>query len=191
MVVKVTELPAEPPAIARYFTQMTDPRKGTLRYHKFTDILVIGICAVICGADDYEAIAEFGDAKAEWLASFLELPNGIPSHDTFWRVFEALNPEQFQHCFMQWMSALRQNISREVIALDGKALRHSYAKEEAKAAIHMVSAWATTNRLVLGQRKVDEKSNEITAIPQLLRALDIQNCIVTIDAMGCQTALDN
>jgi predicted transposase YbfD/YdcC len=191
MVVKVTELPAEPPAIARYFAQMTDPRKGTLRYHKFTDILVIGICAVICGADDYEAIAEFGDAKAEWLESFLELPNGIPSHDTFWRVFEALNPEQFQHCFIQWMSALRQNISREVIALDGKALRHSYAKEEAKAAIHMVSAWATTNRLVLGQRKVDEKSNEITAIPQLLRALDIQNCIVTIDAMGCQTAIAN
>ena len=141
MVVKVTELPAEPPAIARYFTQMTDPRKGTLRYHKFTDILVIGICAVICGAEDYEAIADFCDAKAEWLARFLESPNGIPSHDAFGRVFEVLIPEEFQHCWLKWMSALRQNISREVIALDGKALRFSYAKEEANAAIHMVSAW--------------------------------------------------
>jgi len=189
MVVKVAETPPELPPIAKYFAQMTDPRKGTLRYHKFVDILVIGISAVICGADDYEAMAEFGRAKAEWFQSFLELPNGIPAHDTFWRVFEALNPEQFQHYFMQWMSALRRTISREVIALDGKTLRRSYANEEDKAAIHMVSAWATTNQLVLGQQKVDEKSNEITAIPMLLKALDIQNCIVTIDAMGCQTAI--
>jgi predicted transposase YbfD/YdcC len=189
MVVKVSELPAEPPAIARYFAKMTDPRKGTLRYHKFTDVLVIGMCAVVCGADDYEGIAAFGRAKAEWFQSFLELPNGIPAHDTFWRVFEALNPEQFQHCFIQWMTAMRRSFSRELVALDGKALRHSYAKEEDKAAIHMVSAWATKNRLVLGQQKVDEKSNEITAIPMLLQALDLRDCIVTIDAMGCQTAI--
>lgn len=191
MVVKVADIWSEPPTIAKHFAQMTDPRKKTLRYHKFMDILVIGISAVICGADDYEAMAEFGRAKVEWFQGFLELPNGIPAHDTFWRVFGALNPEQFQHCFMQWMSALRRTISREVIALDGKALRHSYAKEEGKAAIYMVSAWATKNRLVLGQQKVDEKSNEITAIPKLLQALDIQNCIVTIDAMGCQTAIAN
>lgn len=191
MVVKVTELPPEPPRITQHFAKMTDPRKGTLRYHKFMDILVIGICAVTCGADDYEAIADFGRAKGEWFQSFLELPNGIPAHDTFWRVFEALNPEQFQHCFLQWMSAVRKLISREVIAVDGKTLRRSYAKEEDKAAIHMVSAWATKNRLVLGQQKVNAKSNEITAIPELLRALDIENCIVTIDAMGCQTAIAN
>jgi predicted transposase YbfD/YdcC len=189
MVAKTAELPAEPPTIARHFAKMTDPRKGNLRYHKFMDILVIGICAVTCGADDYEAIAEFGQAKAEWFQTFLELPNGIPAHDTFWRVFEALNAEQFQHCFVQWMSAVRQKIAREVIALDGKTLRRSHAKKEDKAAIHMVSAWATTNRLVLGQQKVDAKSNEITALPELLRALDFQDCIVTIDAMGCQTAI--
>lgn len=189
MVVKVAELPQEPPTIAKHFAQLRDPRKGRLRYHKFMDILVIGICAVTCGADDYEAIADFGRAKAEWFETFLELPNGIPAHDTFWRVFAALNPEQFQHYFLQWMSMVRKAISREVIALDGKMLRRSYAKEEDKAAIHMVSAWATTNRLVLGQQKVDEKSNEITAIPELLRALDLQGCIVTIDAMGCQTAI--
>jgi predicted transposase YbfD/YdcC len=191
MVVKVAMLPPEPPTIAKHFAKMTDPRKGTLRYHKLIDILVIGICAVTCGADDYEAIADFGRAKAEWFESFLELPNGIPAHDTFWRVFEALNPEQFQHCFLKWMSAVRQLISREVIAVDGKTLRRSYAKEADKAAIHMVSAWATTNRLVLGQQKVDAKSNEITAIPELLRSLDLQDCIVTIDAMGCQTAIAN
>ena len=189
MVVKVAEVVQEPPGIAKHFEKLKDPRKGTLRYHKFLDILTIAICAVICGADDYEAIAEFGQAKAEWLATFLELPNGIPAHDTFWRVFEALNPEQFQHCFMNWMAGVRKTISREVISLDGKRLRRSYAKEDDKAAIHMVSAWATTNRLVLGQQKVDEKSNEITAIPELLRALDLHGCIVTIDAMGCQTAI--
>lgn len=175
--------------IIEHFAQLPDPRKGTLRYHKLIDILVIAICAVICGADDYEAIAAFGQAKVKWFETFLELPNGIPSHDTVWRVFEALDPEQFQQCFLSWMAAVRANMGQEVIALDGKRLRHSYANEKDKAAIHMVSAWATTNRLVLGQQKVDEKSNEITAIPELLRALDIQGCIVTIDAMGCQTEI--
>jgi len=185
MVVKASESPT----IAKHFGELSDPRKGTLRYHNFIDILVIGICAVTCGADDYEAIADFGLAKAEWFETFLELPNGIPAQDTFWRVFEALEPEEFQNCFMSWMAGIRKAFSKEVIAIDGKTLRRSYAKENDKSVIHMVSAWATANRMVLGQRKVDEKSNEITAIPELLKALELQGCIVTIDAMGCQTAI--
>jgi predicted transposase YbfD/YdcC len=187
MVVTVKETAEEVETITKHFGQLKDPRKGNLRYHRFMDIVVIAICAVICGADDYEGIAEFGRAKAKWFETFLELPNGIPAHDTFWRVFEALNPEQFQHCFLGWMAGVRKTIAKEVVAVDGKRLRRSYANEEGKAAIHMVSAWATANRLVLAQQKVDEKSNEITAIPELLRALDLQGCIVTIDAMGCQT----
>jgi predicted transposase YbfD/YdcC len=129
---------------------------------------------------------EFGKAKEGWFGTFLELPNGIPSHDTFWRVFSALDPEQFQNCFLNWMNAVSSTTGGEIIALDGKQLRRSHDKEDGKAAIHMVSAWATTNRLVLGQVKVDEKSNEITAIPQLLRRLDINGCLITVDAMGCQ-----
>lgn len=185
MVVKASESPT----ITKHFGELSDPRKGTLRYHNFIDILVIGICAVTCGADDYEAIADFGLAKAEWFETFLELPSGIPAHDTFWRVFEALDPEEFQRCFMSWMAEIRKVFAKEVIAIDGKTLRRSYAKENDKSAIHMVSAWATANRMVLGQQKVDEKSNEITAIPELLKVLDLQGCIVTIDAMGCQTAI--
>jgi predicted transposase YbfD/YdcC len=129
---------------------------------------------------------EFGKAKEPWFRTFLELPNGIPSHDTFWRVFSALDSEQFQHCFLVWMSTISKTSSGEIIALDGKQLRRSHDKSDGKAAIHMVSAWATSNRLVLGQVKVDEKSNEITAIPELLRRLDINGCLITIDAMGCQ-----
>jgi predicted transposase YbfD/YdcC len=153
------------------------------------DILVITICAVICGADDYVAIADYGEAKQEWFKQFLELPTGIPSHDTFWRVFQLLDPEQFQVCFLEWISAAARVSDGQVIAIDGKRLRRSYAKEDGKAAIHMVSAWATANGMVLGQQKVDEKSNEITAIPLLLRCLDISGCLVTIDAMGCQTEI--
>jgi len=189
MGMKVAGTPQETPTIVKHFAELRDPRKGALRYHNFMDIIVIGICAVICGADDYEAMAEFGQAKVAWLSTFLELPNGIPAHDTFWRVFGALDPEQFQHCFLNWMAGVRTTIAQEVIALDGKKLRRSYAREDNKAAIHMVSAWASANRLVLGQLKVDEKSNEITAIPELLQALDIRGCIVTLDAMGCQTTI--
>jgi predicted transposase YbfD/YdcC len=157
--------------------------------HLFFDILVITICAVICGADDWVAVERFGQAKAEWFATFLELPNGIPSHDTFWRVFRLLDSEQFQKCFLAWMEAVSQRTAGEVVAVDGKKLRHSFAKEDNKAAIHMVSAWATANGLVLGQRKVDDKSNEITAIPALLRTLALSGCIVTTDAMGCQVEI--
>ncbi len=169
-----------------YFAGITDPRVNRTQRHKLIDILTIGICTVICGGEDYAAMEDFGKAKEKWLRTFLELPSGIPSHDTFWRVFGALDPEQFQHCFLEWMQAVSTMSKGEIIAVDGKKLRRSHDKSEGKAAIHMVSAWATTNRLVLGQVKVDEKSNEITAIPELLRRLDINGCLVTIDAMGCQ-----
>jgi len=145
------------------------------------------VCAVIAGADNWEDVEEFGKARFEWFQTFLDIPNGIPSHDTFTRVFARLDPEQFQGCFIRWMSAVTAVIGGQVIAIDGKVLRRSHDKGIGKAAIDMVSAWASANRLVLGQVKVDEKSNEITAIPQLLGALEVAGCIVTIDAMGCQT----
>ena len=172
-----------------HFADLADPRERQNQEHKFIDILVITICAALCGADDWVAVAEFGQAKQSWFETFLELPNGIPSHDTFWRVFRHLDPEQFQRCFMSWMASVQTLTRGEVIAVDGKQLRRSHDATAGKAAIHMVSAWATTNRLVLGQRKVDDKSNEITAIPELLDALDLRGCIVTIDAMGCQTKI--
>ena len=173
-------------ALGQHFAGLDDPRVDRRRRHNFIDILVIGICTVICGGDDYASMEAFGKAKEAWLRTFLELPNGIPSHDTFWRVFSALDPQQFQDCFLQWMTAISDISSGEIIALDGKQLRRSHDKSNGKAAIHMVSAWATSNGLVLGQVKVDEKSNEIKAIPELLRRLDLQGCLVTIDAMGCQ-----
>lgn len=178
-----------PPTIATHFSEVEDPRTGPNTCHKFIDIMIISICAVICGADDYVAIADYGKAKESWFRQFLELPSGIPSHDTFWRVFGAIKPEQFQKAFLAWMSDVRKATSGEVIAIDGKRLRRSYDKDSDKAAIHMVSAWATTNRLVLGQKKVNDKSNEITAIPELLDCLDLNGCLVTIDAMGCQTQI--
>ncbi len=187
MVVKTTL----PPTMVAHFADVADPRTGPNASHKFIDIMVIAICAVISGADDYVAISDYGKAKETWFRQCLELPSGIPSHDTFWRVFGAIDPEQFKKCFLTWMSAVRKATFGEVIAIDGKRLRRSYAKEDDKAAIHMVSAWATTNRLVLAQQKVDEKSNEITAIPKLLNCLDLHGCLVTIDAMGCQTEIAN
>jgi predicted transposase YbfD/YdcC len=153
------------------------------------DILVIAICAILCGANDWVAVETFGKAKQEWFQRFLELPNGIPSHDTFGRVFAVLSPEQLQAGFVSWIQAVAEVTDGQVVAIDGKTLRRSYDRRSAKAAIHMVSAWATWNRLVLGQLKTEEKSNEITAIPELLKVLDVQGCIVTIDAMGCQKAI--
>lgn len=182
----MVEIDSPTAAIECYFADLTDPRVNRTRRHKLIDLLTIGICTVICGGDDYAAMEEFGQAKEKWFRTFLELPSGIPSHDTFWRVFGSLDPEQFQQCFLSWMSAVSTKTKGEIIALDGKKLRRSHDKNDGKAAIHMVSAWATTNRLVLGQVKVDEKSNEITAIPELLRRLDINGCLITIDAMGCQ-----
>src|SRR5664279_2064630 len=168
-------------SIEVHFGGLTDPRIDRTKLHKLLDILVIAICAIIAGADNWEDVEEFGKARIEWFRSFLELSNGIPSHDTFTRVFARLDPEQFQACFLGWIAAVSEVISGQVIAIDGKVLRRSHDKGIDKAAIDMVSAWATANRLVLGQVKVDEKSNEITAIPQLLEALEISGCIVTID----------
>ncbi len=173
-------------SIGSHFANLKDPRVNRRRLHKLVDILTIGICTVICGGDDYPSMHAFGKAKEGWLRTFLELPNGIPSSDTFWRVFGSIEPEQFQECFLKWMTAVSTTTTGEIIAIDGKQLRRSRDKSNGKSAIHMVSAWATTNRMVLGQVKVDEKSNEITAIPELLSCLDLHGCLVTIDAMGCQ-----
>jgi len=172
-------------AITEHFAKLDDPRRYNRR-HLLLDLVVIAICAVICGADDWEAVEEFGHSKYEWFKSFLELPHGIPSHHTFRRVFASLDAEQFQTCFIEWIKAVHKITKGQIIAIDGKKLRRSHDKTIGKQAIHMVSAWAEENRLVLGQRKVDDKSNEITAIPQLLDMLAIEGCIVTIDAMGCQ-----
>jgi predicted transposase YbfD/YdcC len=175
--------------IEQHFGEVEDPRVDRTKLHKLVDILVVAICAVIAGAESWEDVADFGLARIEWFKTILELPNDIPSHDTFNRVFARIDPEQFQAGFLSWMKAVSEIIGGQVIAIDGKVLRRSQDKGIGKAAIDMVSAWATANDLVLGQVKVDEKSNEITAIPQLLDALEVAGCIVTIDAMGCQTAI--
>lgn len=177
---------AEKPRIIEHFSSLTDPRILLKTRHKLIDIIVITLCAVLAGADEWTEIAEFGRIKEKWFRTFLELPFGIPSHDTFGRVFSMIRPEEFEKCFLDWVRAAFQTIAPQVIAIDGKTLRHSYDRSSNKAAIHMVSAWATENRLVLGQVKTEEKSNEITAIPELLRVLALKGCIVTIDAMGCQ-----
>lgn len=176
-------------SIEEHFGSITDPRIERTKLHKLIDILVIAICGAICSCDSWEDVEEFGTAKQEWFETFLELPNGIPSHDTFNRVFARLDPVEFRTCFIGWVSVASKLIGGQVIAMDGKVLRRSHDRGIGKGAIDMVSAWACTNQLVLGQVKVDEKSNEITAIPQLLKALEISGCIITIDAMGCQTEI--
>jgi predicted transposase YbfD/YdcC len=179
--------------ISKPFAELEDPREAMNQRHKFIDILVIAICAAICGAEEWESVELFGQARPKgtrkWFRTFLELPNGIPSHDTFWRVFRHLDPEQFQHCFMRWMAAIQTVTDGEVVAIDGKQLRRSFDTRSGKAAISMVSAWASDNRMVLGQRQVDEKSNEITAVPELLESLMLKGCIVTLDALNCQTKI--
>lgn len=176
-------------SIKHHFGGITDPRYRWNVPHLLEDIVTIAICGAICGADDWVGIAEFGQAKADWLGTILELPNGIPSADTFRRVFEMLDPEEFQSCFISWVQAISQRVLGETVAIDGKRLRRSHDGRLGKAAIHMVSAWACETGLVLGQLKTDEKSNEITAIPELLQVLALEGCIVTIDAMGCQTEI--
>lgn len=175
--------------LLEHFKTLDDPRAEHLLEHQLLDIIGLTICAVICGADSWVDIETYGKAKQAWLSEFLELPNGIPSHDTIARVFAALNPTALQECFLSWVKAIAHLSEGEIIAIDGKTLRQSYDTGRNKGAIHMVSAWASQNRLVLGQVKVDEKSNEITAIPQLLAVLDLEGCIVTIDAMGAQKAI--
>jgi len=171
------------------FAEVEDPRVGPAQLHKLEDVLTIAICGVICGANDWVNIELFGQAKEEWLKTILELPNGIPSHDTFGRVFRALDPEQFEQGFLNWVMSIQEVTEGEVIAIDGKKLRRSHDGLLGKDAIWMVDAWASENQITLGQLKVDEKSNEITAIPKLLDLLMIKGCIVTIDAMGCQTKI--
>jgi predicted transposase YbfD/YdcC len=173
-------------AVAEYFADLEDPRIDRTKLHPLINILVIALCAAICGADSWTDVELFGESKREWFAKFLDLTNGIPSHDTFGRVFALLNAEQFQRCFINWVQAVCEVLQGQVVAIDGKTLRRSHNRTIGKDAIHMVSAWATKNQLVLGQVKVDDKSNEITAIPALLDLLELSGCIVTIDAIGCQ-----
>ena len=169
-----------------HFHDIDDQRIERTKFHLLHDILVISICAVICGADGPSSIEQYALAKQDWLNTFLKLPNGIPSHDTIGRVMAQIDPQQFQTCFMRWIQDICHLLPGEVVPIDGKTLRRSFDTELDQGPIHIVSAWATTNRLVLGQIKVDEKSNEITAIPELIDALDLTDCVVTIDAMGCQ-----
>ena len=173
-------------SLIKHFQYLPDPRFQLKSDHKLIDIVIIAICAVICGADKWTQIEEFGKERQVWFETFLELPNGIPSHDTFGRVFSLLDPMSFQNCFQGWIKSVVELTEGQVIALDGKTLRRSHDNSRGKKAIHIVHAWATSNGVLLGQVKVKEKSNEITAIPDLLDLIAVKGCIVSIDAMGCQ-----
>ncbi|MHC4260517.1 MAG: ISAs1 family transposase [Planctomycetota bacterium] len=176
-------------SISAQFGGLEDPRNEKWVRHSLQNIITIAICAAICGAEDWVAVEAFGQAKREWLEKHLDLSQGIPSHDTFNTVFNHLDPEAFQHSFINWIKVVGQVTEGEVVPIDGKQLRRSHDKGIGQTAIHMVSAWANQANLVLGQVKVDDKSNEITAIPVLLELLALTGCIVTIDAMGCQTEI--
>ena len=176
-------------SIARHFTHLPDPRIDRCKLHKLIDIVTIAICATISNADGWEDIEAYGHAKEALLRTFLELPNGIPSHDTCERVFARLDPSAFQAAFLSWIDEIRTKLPADVIAIDGKTLRGSRDTPIDLAPIHMLSAWCSTNALVLGQLRTADKSNEITAIPLLLDILDISGCTITIDAMGCQTTI--
>lgn len=172
--------------LEEHFSRIKDKRQESKISHKLIDIIIIAICAVICGAEGWEDIEIFGKTKLMWLLSFLKLENGIPSADTFARVFSFIKPKEFEKCFLNWINSSVKTINKDIVSIDGKTLRRSYDKKSNKAAIHMVSAWSSLNECVLGQIKTEEKSNEITAIPELLKALNINGCIITIDAMGTQ-----
>lgn len=174
-----------------HFVTLDDPRCHTHRNfrHNLNDILTITILATICGADSWMEIERFGLAKESWLKTFLELPNGIPSHDTFSRVFAIMDPKQLETCYQHWITSLRVDLIKEIIAVDGKTVRGSGNKRKKQPPLHLVSAWAAKTRLMLAQVKTEAKSNEITAIPEVLEMLQIEGAIVTIDAMGCQTEI--
>jgi len=174
--------------IQDHFASLTDPRRRKVIY-PLINVVTIAICAVICGADDFVAIADYGRKKRKWLSQFLDLSSGIPSHDRFNAILSAIKPAEFEACLLSWITDLHEITAGQVVAIDGKTLRRSFDAATSKSAIHMVSAWATANQISLGQVIVDEKSNEITAIPKLLEILEISGCLVTIDAMGCQTAI--
>ncbi len=171
-------------SIGEHFANIDDPRNHNIR-HKLIDIITIAICAIISGAETATHIEEFGKSKINWFKQFLELPNAIPSHDTFGRVFAMIDPQQFRHCFRNWVQTMFELSQGTLVAIDGKTLRRSYDSAENKSAIHMVSAWCCKNALVLGQIKTNEKSNEITAIPELIKTLELKGTTVSIDAMGC------
>jgi predicted transposase YbfD/YdcC len=177
---------SESAAFQDHFHGLTDPRVERTRKHPLINILFIAVCGVLAGANSFAAIEEFGLDRRTWSARYLDLTNGIPSDDTFARVLARLDPAAFEKCLLSWIRAVQEITANRLIAIDGKTLRGSYDRRDGKAAIHMVSAWASENKLSLGQVVVDEKSNEITAIPELLRLLDISEALVTIDAMGCQ-----
>lgn len=179
------------PPLFQHFAALKDPRLDRTKQHALLDIVVIAFCAVLCGAEGWEDMETFGIAKRGWLRDRLGLglANGIPSDDTFRRLFARLDPEEFGRCFLSFSQSLHTYTKGEVIALDGKAVRHSFDVATGQAAVHLVSAWATESGLALGQVKVDSKSNEITAIPALLKLLDIAGCVITLDAMGCQKAI--
>jgi predicted transposase YbfD/YdcC len=173
-------------SIRQYFSGLPDPRHRRGRRHRLDELVIIAILAVICGADNWQEVAQWARAKRKWLNTFLELPHGPPSHDTFGRVFAAIQPEAFERCFLAWIEALSKMRPRKLIAIDGKTLRHSFDRASDKAAIHMISAWSNANGLVFGQLATEAKSNEIAAIPKLLELLDLRGAVISIDAMGCQ-----
>jgi predicted transposase YbfD/YdcC len=175
--------------LGQYFSTIEDPRCSGKVAHRLIDILVIAVCAVIACAESWDDIALYGRSKLAWLRTFLELANGIPSHDTFRRVFMLIDPDRFETGFRAWVGSLVASFEREVVAIDGKTIRRSFAHGREQSPLHVVSAWASEQGLVLGQRCVDGKSNEITAVPELLDQLALKNSIVTLDAMGCQTAI--
>lgn len=174
--------------IQDHFGELTDPRRREVTY-PLINVVVIAICAVICGADDFVAIAKWGETRRKWLSRFLDMSAGVPSHDRFNAILAAIKPAEFEACLLGWITALHEITGGQIIAIDGKTIRRSFDAGSGKAAIHMVSAWATANHISLGQVVVDAKSNEITAIPKLLTMLELSGATVTIDAMGCQTEI--
>jgi predicted transposase YbfD/YdcC len=173
-------------ALEEYFASLPDPRIERCRRHKLIDLVTIAICTLLCGGEGFTDMEEFGHSRREWLETFLELPSGIPSHDTFGRLFARLNPIEFGGCFDRWVRSSAKQVSGEVVALDGKRARHSYDKAEGQEAIELVSAWARDQRLTLGQVKVSAGSNEITAVPELLKIIEIKGAVVTVDALNTQ-----
>lgn len=186
MIINILHILKTTTKLKTIFGQIPDFRRSHKQLYDLESILLIGIISVICGADSWNEMENYAQSKEEFLRTFLDLPNGIPSHDTFNRVFSNIDSAQFESCFIKWVNTLAQLQPKEVVAIDGKTIRGAKASGK-KSPVHMVSAWANENNLVLGQVKVNQKSNEITAIPELLEVLSLENTIVTIDAMGCQT----